>query len=105
MGVKVKIVGNDIFTNKKYESVVPGDSTVQVPVVTKREYQLMAINDDNYLGLMADNENLREDFELPEGELGVNIKNLYEKDGSVIVQTIQALGHEKIMGFKVLKNK
>ncbi len=47
MGVKVKIVGSDIFTGKKYESVVPGDGTVQVPVVTKKEYQLMAIDDDS----------------------------------------------------------
>ena len=43
MGVKVKIVGSDIFTNKKYETVVPGDSTVQVPVVTKKEYQLCIV--------------------------------------------------------------
>ena len=104
MGVKVKIVGNDIFTNKKYEAVVPGDSTVQVPVVKKKEYQLMAINDDNYLGLMDDKHELREDFELPEGELGKNIKNLYEKNENVIVQTLHAVGHEQINGFKISKD-
>jgi len=103
MGVKVKIVGSDIFTGKKYESVVPGDGTVQVPVVTKKEYQLMAIDDDSYVGLMDDRCELREDFELPEGELGESIKRLYEKNETVIVQTIQALGHEQITGFKVSK--
>ena len=70
----------------------------------KKDYQLMAISDDNYLGLMDDKKDLREDFELPEGELGVNIKNLYEKHGSAIVCTTQALGHEKITGFKIFKD-
>ena len=104
MGVKVKIVGSDIFTNKKYESVVPGDSTVQVPVVTKKEYQLIAIDDGNYVSLMDNKCELREDFELPEGELGKNMKRLYEKNETVIVQTIQAIGHEQITGFRVLKD-
>jgi hypothetical protein len=47
---------------------------------------------------------LREDFELPEGELGKNMKRLYEKNETVIVQTIQAIGHEQITGFRVLKD-
>ena len=101
---KVRIVGIDIFTGKKYETVIPGSSAIRVPIIIKKDYQLMAISDDNYLGLMDDKKDLREDFELPEGELGVNIKNLYEKHGSAIVCTTQALGHEKITGFKIFKD-
>ena len=92
------------FTGKKYETVIPGSSAIRVPIIIKKDYQLMAISDDNYLGLMDDKKDLREDFELPEGELGVNIKNLYEKHGSAIVCTTQALGHEKITGFKIFKD-
>ena len=51
---KVRIVGIDIFTGKKYETVIPGSGTIRVPIIIKKDYQLMAINDDNYLGLMDD---------------------------------------------------
>jgi len=105
MGVKVKIIGSDIFTNKKYETVVPGDSTVQVPVVTKKEYQLLDISDDNYLSLIDDNRSMREDLLLPDGDLGNNIRKLFDQaEWDVIIQTTSALGNEQVSGFKVLKS-
>ena len=104
MGVKVKIVGKDIFTDKKQESVVPGSGTVQVPVITKKDYQLIDISDDNYLSLMDDNRSMREDLLLPEGELGQKIKQSFENaELDVIVQTTSALGHEQVTDFKLSK--
>ena len=35
---KATIVGNDIFTGKKYEDSAPTSHTMQVPEVTKTEY-------------------------------------------------------------------
>lgn len=32
---KATIVGNDIFTGKKYEDTAPTGATLQVPIVTK----------------------------------------------------------------------
>ena len=104
MGVKVKIVGKDIFTDKKYDSVVPGSGIVQVPVITKKDYQLIDISDDNYLSLMDDNRSMREDLLLPEGKLGNNIrKSFNQAEWDVIIQTTRALGHEQVTDFTLSK--
>ena len=104
MGVKVKIVGKDIFTDKKYVVDVPGGGIVQVPVITKKDYQLIDISDDNYLSLMDDNRSMREDLLLPEGKLGNNIrKSFNQAEWDVIIQTTSALGHEQVTDFKLSK--
>lgn len=40
---KASVVGNDLFTNKKYEDAFPTSHNVEVPFVTKKEYQLMDV--------------------------------------------------------------
>lgn len=38
---KVHLVGIDIFTSKKYEMIHPASYIVQVPIVLKKEYQVI----------------------------------------------------------------
>jgi translation elongation factor P/translation initiation factor 5A len=41
---RVGIVGNDIFTSKRYEESRPISGTVEVPIVSKKEYEVAEIN-------------------------------------------------------------
>ena len=102
---KVRIVGIDIFNGKKYETSLPGSGSIQVPIIIKKDHQLMDISDDNYLSIMCENGILREDFKLPDGELGTKIKNLFEKDKNIIIQTTHALEFEQITGFNLSQEK
>ncbi|CAI5440651.1 unnamed protein product [Caenorhabditis angaria] len=99
---KVHMVALDIFTNKKLEDICPSTHNMDVPVVKRREYLLMAI-DDGYANLM-DPETCEEknDLKMPDNEIGQQIRDALEKDeGTVLVQVVSACGEEAVLGWKV----
>ena len=49
---KCTIVGLDIFTNRKVEDSLPSSANVSVPNVTKTEFLLVNILEDDYLCLL-----------------------------------------------------
>ncbi|KAL1284361.1 Eukaryotic translation initiation factor 5A-2 [Trichinella pseudospiralis] len=99
---KVHLVGIDIFTGKKYEDVCPSTHNMDVPFVKRKDFQLMAINDDGYVALLdMDSFEEKSDLKLPDGELGQQIKDVFEKDESgILITVVSAMGEEAIMAYK-----
>ncbi|CAK7231943.1 translation initiation factor eIF5A [Sporothrix bragantina] len=92
---KVHLVAIDIFTGKKLEDLCPSTHNMDVPNVTRREYQLLDISDDGFLSLMNDDGDTKDDVKMPEGEIGEKINKLFkvdEKDTNVVILT--AMGEE-----------
>ncbi|KAK4506029.1 hypothetical protein PRZ48_003994 [Zasmidium cellare] len=92
---KVHLVAIDIFTGKKLEDLSPSTHNMDVPNVTRREYQLLDVTDDGFLSLMSEGGDTKDDIKLPDGEVGDKIKKLFEEDGkdtNVIILT--AMGEE-----------
>ncbi|KAJ9199913.1 hypothetical protein DTO166G4_8648 [Paecilomyces variotii] len=92
---KVHIVAIDIFTGKKLEDLSPSTHNMDVPVVHRKEYQLIDVTDDDFLSLMDDTGATKDDVKLPEGEVGEKINRLFreeEKDTNVVVLT--SMGEE-----------
>jgi translation initiation factor 5A len=92
---KVHLVAIDIFTGKKLEDLCPSTHNMDVPNVTRREYQLIDISDDGFLSLMTDDGVTKDDVKLPDGEIGDKINKLFkveEKDTNVVILT--AMGEE-----------
>ncbi|KAI1987607.1 hypothetical protein LOZ54_003503 [Ophidiomyces ophidiicola] len=80
---KVHLVAIDIFTGKKLEDLSPSTHNMEVPNVTRKEYQLIDISEDGFLSLMADDGSTKDDVKLPDGEVGEKIDKLFrveEKD-------------------------
>jgi len=74
---------------------------MEVPNVTRKEYQLLDISSDGFLSLMSDDGSTKDDVKLPEGEVGEKIERLFrveEKDTNVVVLT--AMGEEVAMDAK-----
>jgi len=68
---------------------------MDVPNVTRKEYQLLDVSDDGFLSLMADDGETKDDVKVPDGEVGEKIDKLFttdEKDTNVIVLT--AMGEQ-----------
>merc|ERR1711879_733574 len=87
---KVHLVAIDIFTSKKLEDLCPSTHNMDVPNVTRREYQLLDVTDDGFLSLMSDDGSTKDDVKAPEGEVGDKINKLFNtesKDTNVIVLT------------------
>ncbi|KAJ5183313.1 eukaryotic translation initiation factor 5A [Penicillium capsulatum] len=92
---KVHLVATDIFTGKKLEDLSPSTHNMDVPNVGRKEYQLLDITDDDFLSLMKDDGDTKDDVKVPDNELGERIKKMFkeeEKDVNVIIQT--AMGEE-----------
>merc|ERR1712156_316223 len=98
---KVHLLALDIFTNRKFEDICPSTHNMNVPNVTRQDYQLTGI-DDGFCSLMDDGGDLKEDLKLPEGELGEEIQKKFDNDENFAVTVLKAVGEEKIIAMKVL---
>ncbi|KAF2154081.1 eukaryotic translation initiation factor 5A-2 [Myriangium duriaei CBS 260.36] len=98
---KVHLVAIDIFTAKKMEDLSPSTHNMDVPNVSRREYQLLDVTDDGFLSLMSEDGSTKDDVKLPDGEVGDKINKMFTEDGkdtNVIVLT--AMGEEAAIDAK-----
>lgn len=97
---KVHMIALDIFTGRKLEEICPSTHNMDVPHVIRKEYQLMSI-DDNYLSLMEnDSGELREDIQVPEGDLGEEIKAKHDNEENILITLQAAVGEEMAVAVK-----
>ncbi|KAJ5713846.1 uncharacterized protein N7483_011027 [Penicillium malachiteum] len=92
---KVHMVAIDIFTGKKLEDLSPSTHNMDVPHVSRKEYQLLDITDDDFLSLLKDDGDTKDDVKIPKGEVGERINRMFKdenKDVNVIIQS--AMGEE-----------
>ena len=107
---KVKLSAYDIFTHQKYEEVKPAHAVVEVPVVTRREYLVVDIDDDDeaaaadrvkrngFLSLFVlESGNTREDLRCPKGEVGARIMELFRKGGKDIFAVVLGAMNEELV--------
>ncbi|BFZ23116.1 hypothetical protein BsWGS_26155 [Bradybaena similaris] len=100
---KVHLIGIDLFTGKKYEDICPSTHNMSVPVVTRHDYQLVSIDDD-FLVMMDDSGDTREDLRLPDNDLGKEILDRFQKDESFCITVLKAMGEETPVGIKSAKD-
>ena len=103
------MVGQDIFTGKKYEETSQTSHNMDVPVVTKTEYPLMNLNAETFaVSLLQDNGELKIDLNLPaaagkateeDTKLQQDILRAFADELVVSVVVIAACGMEKIISF------
>ncbi|KAK6176974.1 hypothetical protein SNE40_015172 [Patella caerulea] len=97
---KVHLTGLDVFTNKKYEDICPSTHNVEVPNVKRTEYQLVDITDENFVSLMDDAGEIRENLKLPEGDLGQLIQKSFDAGETLVVTVLSAMGEDMICSHK-----
>jgi len=96
---KVHLVAIDIFTGKKLEDICPSTHNMDVPNVTRNEYQLVNV-DDGFLNLMSADGASKDDVKVPEGDLGVQISAGFDEGKDLLVTIIAAMGEEQAISFK-----
>lgn len=97
---KVHLTGLDIFTQKKYEDICPSTHNMDVPNVTRKDYQVIDLDADGFLTLMDDGGDTRQDLKAPEGELGKDIVRKVETGDSFMVSVMKAVDDEQVVGIK-----
>jgi len=97
---KVHLVGLDIFNGKKYEDICPSTHNMDVPNIKREDYQLTDISDDQYLSLMNDAGDLREDLKLPDGDLGTQIRSEFDVGRELLCTVLKCCGEECVIAIK-----
>ena len=109
---KCAITGTDIFTGKKCEDSVPSSHNVDCPNVSKTEYELVDVGEDNFLTLMdIDSGETREDLKLSDHknweEVNKNILEDFENlEGNmiIVVTVLKAMGQECVISHRKVNN-
>jgi translation initiation factor 5A len=97
---KVHMVALDIFTGKKYEDICPSTHNMDVPNVKRKDYQLIGMEDD-FLSLMDDAGDTRDDLKCPEGEIGDEIRAAISEEKEILCTVLSAVGEECVIATKV----
>ncbi|KAJ3120773.1 Eukaryotic translation initiation factor 5A [Physocladia obscura] len=96
-GRPCKIV--DIFTGKKLEDVSPSTHNMEVPHVSRTEYELLDIDDD-FLSLMTETGATKDDVKMPDGDLGRDLLAAFKAERNLSVTVIKSMGEEAVIAFK-----
>ena len=105
---KANITGVDIFTGKKYEDSCPTSHNVEVPNITRIEYQLLNVTEDGQVSLLTESGETKDDLDLPKDSEGkdeessILIRQMFDDGKAVLVTVVGACGVEKIIGVKEL---
>merc|ERR1719384_2605716 len=90
---KVHMVALDIFTGKKLEDICPSTHNMDVPNVKRKDYQLIGMDDD-FLSLMDDSGETRDDLKCPsdDSDVGKEVKNAIADETDILVTVLSACG-------------
>jgi len=101
---KATITGIDIFTGKKCEDSCPTSHNIDAPVVTRKEYTLVDIQNDGFVSLLTEDGDTKDDLSLPTEadfvELVGKIKVAFEGGKEVTINVVSAMGTEKIIDYR-----
>merc|ERR1712119_72859 len=98
---KVHMVALDIFTGKKLEDICPSTHNMNVPNVTRKDYQMVNI-DDGFAELMDDDGEPKDDLKIPDDDVGKEVTEKFNGGEQFSVTVLSACGEERIVGTKVL---
>merc|ERR1712166_530376 len=62
---KCKFQAVDIFSGATCEELCPSSHNIDVPVVTKKDYQIQSLDESGYVMLLTEEREMREDMMLP----------------------------------------
>merc|ERR1711881_573636 len=84
---KCKFAASDIFTGNTCEELCPSTHSIDVPVVTKKDWMVQGLQDETYVLLMDDDGEMREDLQLP----NVTFKTEDDNTASKLIQDYCAM--------------
>lgn len=91
-----------LFTGNKYEEMKTSSHNVSVSIVSKTEYTLLDITDEDYVSMMDESGETREDLKMPKypEEVGEKMREAFDGGHNIAVMVFKAMGEEHIMSFR-----
>jgi translation initiation factor 5A len=100
---KCNFTAYNIFNNKKLEDMLPSTHGTTAPNISRIEYTLVDINDEDFMTLMTESGETREDLKLPEfpETYAKELREEFAKGKQLVVTVLKAVGQEQVMSHKV----
>ena len=98
---KCHFTAYNIFNNKKLEDLVPSSHNTSVPIVTRKDYNLISIDDEDYMTLMDEEGNTREDIKLPNHpeKYSSELRKAFDTK-QLVVTVLKCCGKEQVVSHK-----
>jgi len=107
---KAAITGIDIFTDKKVEDMTPTSHNMEVPNVTRTEFQLLDVDEDSgAVSVLLENGDTKDDLNLHKktdgnyDSVSEEIIKMYNDGKSCLVTVLAAMNKEKIVAVKEMQ--
>lgn len=99
---KANIVAVDIFTGKKLEDISPTSHNMMSPIVTRKDYQLIDVDEEGFITTMDDKNDTRSDLklDLEKDDLQKKVKEEFDEGKDLMVTVLSAMGKEKVIAVK-----
>lgn len=108
---KCAITGIDIFTGKKYEDMCPSTHNMEVPNLTRTEFQLLDADEDSgNVSVLLENGDTKDDLNLPKDtngnleETAADLVKSFNDGKSILVTVLKSMNQEKIVAFKEMQS-
>lgn len=101
---KISVTGVDIFLGKKHEEIFSTSENVWVPIVTKTEYEVADISDENYVSYINKDGELKEAKLPSDAELYKELSDCWfdnNEDAQVYFTMINACGQSKFIACRI----
>lgn len=104
-GAKVHFFAIDIFTDKKYEYLEMSTANIDVPYVTRYDFQVLDI-DDGTISYLDDKGNTFNDLYVPnlsesDKELAENLQKTFDEGNEVYITVLSSMDISAVKGFRV----
>lgn len=96
---KAHVFGNDIFTGKKYEDVFPTSHSVDSPVVTKGEFEVVS-HEEGALSYMTEDGDIEEIPFPTEAEFAAELEKAIEEGKTVIISIMSAMERRAVIAWR-----
>ena len=60
----------------------------------------MDISADNFLSLMMESGDIREDIKIPDGDIGVELRSKFDDGSDILCTVLSAMGTEQVIATK-----
>lgn len=107
---KCAIVGIDIFSGKKYEDMCPSTHNMEVPNLSRTEYQLLDLDPDSgSVSVLLENGDTKDDLNLPKDSNGnfeehaADLVKQFEDGKTLLVTVLKSMDQEKVVAFKEMQ--
>ena len=101
---KSKITAINIFTGHKVEDVLPSSHTVACPFIEKKEFELVSIDDSEFVTYLNEKGDFVQDLKLPgKDELHEFVEELkqdFENGMNIMLTICDSIGKSQILSYK-----